>query len=379
MPSSFPRPIDDVTDKSLIIGSPIIEFDPILASGAFGGYRDLGEVEDAAVARAIEVSGFRSARSGSSLLVRELVRQLDSSLELTLFQHSPENMQLLFAASSLTAVSPATVSVADDPFTTLSDGQAFLDLANPLIVETITGVECDEIVDEDLGLSVAGADGDTLGDFALAFKPLAHTDVSEVIVTDPDGVTETSYTVIALGAAAAGNEVEVEDFVDDATNAGRLRFNVGGVATPLTLGSRVRATYRPTHAFVENTDYVVDYIAGRVRMLPAVLNPATEPNALELKQNQPMRADYDHTVFDHHEMPPYTALSGQLGRARIRLLTDVGRNIVWNVPSVQVRLTGDPFTFARDDIQRTPLVMQLLDNGGTQPYGLLELYPDLSV
>ena len=39
--------------------------------------------------------------------------------------------------------------------------------------------------------------------------------------------------------------------------------------------------------------------------------------------------------------------------------------------------TCDPFTFARDDIQRTPMVMQFLDNGGAQPYGRLDLYPDL--
>lgn len=384
MSSIVPRPADLITEDHLWLGMPFVDFALLLSGGTYGPYRNLGIVENAEFEKALDFAQLRSAQSGTDVLIRELVRSLDATLNVGVFNFDENNIQLFFASQLLTAVNASTPSVADDPFTLTDDNQDFLDLANPTVVEAITAVTCGQITDEAVGTATAAADGDTLGDFTLDFKPLAFGDVTEISVTTPAGVT-TVYDapagpgagdIIALAAPpVAGLEVEVEDFGDDTTEAGRLRFNDGGVATGLAVGTSVIATYKPSHSFTENTDYVVDYLQGRVRMLPAKFNPATEPNALELKSFQPMEADYDHTVIEHFEHQPFTQFVFP-GRARIRLLTEVGSNLWWPIPKAQVRLTDEALAFSRDNFAIGSLAIQLLDNGGTAPYGTLKTYKE---
>ena len=354
------RPADIITEDFLYLGLPVIEFAFELSSGAFGAYFGLGIPDSAEVQKSLQFAQLRNAQSGTSKLVRELVRQFDATIQVGTFRHSGENMQLMFASASLVDVNTGVVAVTDDPFQMTTDIQDFLDLANQMLVEPLAaGVECDDIVDEIVGVG-DGTLGAADGEYALDFKPLAHDDCTALTV---GGV---AWSVIAVGAEAAGNEVTVKDYGDDTTNAGDLQFFTDAVGVDVT--GEILATYRPTHASVENTDYVVDYKAGRVRML---LVGATDP----LKLNQPMRADYSYNEAEHQLIKPFSQFIFA-GRARIRMLTDVGANLIWTIPKAQVRLTEDAFVFNRDDFTVTTLALQLLEDttSATDPYGGMEVY-----
>jgi hypothetical protein len=381
--SVIPRLDDPITELHAQLGLPFLQFAPQLPSGAFGPFRNLGIVDNAEIAKELNNVELPSFHSGVDVLVRELVQRFRGTINVGVLNFEPANMQLALASASLTNVGAATVTIADDSFVLTDDNQDFLELDNQLVTEQVTAVTCGQITDESVGTATAAADGDTLGDFTLDFKPLDHLDVTKIVVTDGVTGVATEYSttgtgdIIGLGAAVAGLEVEVEDFLDDATNAGRLRFNSGGAPTALSVGSTVTATYKPSHTFTENTDFVVDYKAGRVRMGLNDLrfNPDTEPNALELKSFQPMEADYDHTEFDHGLINPFTQFVFP-GKAQLLLLPDIGINIVWPIPKVSVRLTDDSFTFSKDTPGVLQLAVQLLNNGGVNPYGSAMIYEE---
>lgn len=353
-----PRPSDNITVDFLQLGMPFVEFAPLLSGGTFGPFRSLGIIDTAEVAKAIELVALRSAQSGVSILVRELVRQFDATLNVGIFQHSAPNMQLLFASTSNVIVSGGITAVIDDPFNVTDDSEDFIDLANQLIDEATVVVTAAEVTDEDVGTG-DGTSGDTSGDFALAFKVLLVADVTSVTV---GGV---AFTPIATGAAAAGNEVEVE--VGATAVSGDLQFFVGGVAANVT--GAILATYEPSFATALNTDFTTDPQQGKIRIL--LLDGAGDA----FKSFQSMEASYDFTEVDHNNLVPYTQFVFQ-GKTRIRLLTDVGINIIWTIPNTSVRLTDDAFVFNRDEFQVSQLTFQLLDNGGNFPFGIMELYEE---
>lgn len=355
------RPSDLVTEDFLLLGLPVVEFAFELSTGAFGSYFGLGIPDSTEVQKALEIAQLRNSQSGASKLVRELVRQFDGSIQVGCFRHSGENMQLMFASASLDDVSVGVVAVTDDLHYTTSDEQDFLDLANQNLVEPIAaGPNCAPIVDEVVGIG-DGTLGAVAGEYALDFKPLNHDDVTEVTVGG------TSYSVIAVGAHAAGLEVEVTDYGDDTTNAGYLQFFSAGVATDVT--GEILASYEPSHSFVENTDFVVDYKSGRIRYLE--VNGATDV----LRAFQPMHADYSYNEADHQLIKPFSQFVFP-GRARVRQLTDVGSNLIWTIPKAQIRMTDDAFVFNRDDLTVTNLLLQILEDSSVadEPYGTMEIY-----
>lgn len=358
-----PRPSDTLTVDFLQLGMPFVEFAPLLSSGTFGPFRSLGCIDSAEVAKAVELVALRCAQSGVSILVRELVRQFDATLNVGLFQHSPPNMQLLFASVNNVAVSGGITGKVDDPFNLTDNDRDFLDLAEGNVVEALTGTTAAEIIDESVGVG-DGTTGDASGDFSLDFKPSVFGDVTGLTV---DSV---AFTPIATGAAAAGNEVEVEDGATAVS--GDLQFFVGGVAADVT--GQILATYEPTFAFVENTDFVVDYQQGRIRFLGGIEDPAV-PGTDPLKFFQPMEASYDFDEIDHNNLRPFTQFVFQ-GQTRVRLLTDVGINIIWTIPNTSVRITDDAFVFNADEFQVSQLAIQLLDNGGDTPFGIMEVYEE---
>ncbi len=358
-----PRPTDTLTVDFLQLGMPFVEFAPLLSSGTFGPFRSLGCIDSAEVAKAVELVALRCAQSGVSILVRELVRQFDATLNVGLFQHSPPNMQLLFASVTNVAISGGITGKVDDPFNLTDDNRDFLDLSEGNVVEPLTGMSAAEIVNEQVGTG-DGTSGDTSGDFALNFKPFVVGDVTDV------DVAGTTFTAVATGAAAAGDEVEVE--VGATAVSGDLQFFDGGVATNVT--GLIQATYEPSFAFVENTDFVVDYQQGRLRYLNTIEDPAAPATDIA-KFFQPMEASYDFDEIDHNNLRPFTQFVFQ-GQTRVRLLTDVGINIIWTIPNTSVRITDDAFVFNADEFQVSQLAIQLLDNGGDNPFGIMEVYEE---
>ncbi len=358
-----PRPTDNITVDFLQLGMPYIEFSPLLSSGAFGPFRSLGIVDSAEVAKTLELATLRSAQSGVSVKIRELVRQFDAVLNVGLFQHSPENMQLMFGSSTLTdVVADPAAAVVGDPFQLTDNVEDFLDLANQLLDESTVVLTADSIIDEAVGTG-DGVLGPVTGDFALAFKPLLIGDVTSYIERLAGVDTERVGDLVA-GAAPGAGEIGIE--VGATAASGDITY-FGGEA-PAT-GTQIIVDYEPTHAIVLNTDFSTDPQPGRVRIF--ALDGAGDP----FKSFQPMEADYDHVEVAHDDIQPFTQFVFS-GKTRVRLLTDVGINIIWTVPRSSVRVTDDAFTFNRDEFQVTQLVIDLLDAGGSQRFGTMEIYPE---
>lgn len=353
------RPSDAITEDFLLLGLPVIEFGFELSGGGYGAYFGLGIPESAEVQKALQFAQLRNSQSGTSKLVRELVRQFDATIQVTTFRHSGANMQLMFASATLADVADSTPTVTDDPFRLTDNDQVFHDLANQQISEPITGVECAEIAAEDVGTGQGGTFGETLGDFALDFKLNVIGDVSSFTV----GGTERVSDLVAGSSPGAG---QIGINVGATATSGQIIFPSGEAPAS---GAALVATYQPTFSFSENTDFGVDYLNGRVRLFSH--DQATD----ELKDFQPMQADYDYTRPAYEEIEPFTQFVFA-GRARVRQLTDVASNLIWTIPKCQVRLTEDAFVFNRDDFTVTALALNLLEDDAdpTQPYGNLRIY-----
>ena len=362
-----PRPIDTITVDFLQLGMPFIEFAPLLSSGAFAPFRSFGIVDSAEVAKTIELATLRSAQSGVSVKVRELVRQFDAQLNVGLFQHSPENMQLMFGSESLTdVVADPAFSIAGDPFRLTDDPEDFVDLAQQLIDESTVVLTADSIIDEAVGTGQGGTFGETTGDFALDFKISVIGDVSSYIER-LGGVDTERVSDLVAGAAPMAGEIAIQ--VGATAVSGEITY-FGGEAP--ALNTEIIVDYEPTFATVLNTDFSTDPKPGRVRLFDF---ETVTPNVEPFRQFQPMEADYDHVQVAHDDLKPFTQFVFS-GKTRVRLLTDVGINIIWTVPSSSVRVTDDAFVFNRDEFQVTTLVLDLLDAGGTERFGTLELYPE---
>ena len=361
-----PRPTDTITVDFLQLGMPYVEFAPSLGSGAFGPFRSLGVVDSAEIAKTIELATLRSAQSGVSVKLRELVRQFDAVLNVGLFQHSPENMQFMFGSATLVdVVSDPALSVVGDPFVLTDDNEDFLDLANQLVDESTVVVTADQQVLEAVGTG-DGVLGPTTGDFALDFKISVIGDVTLYQETTGTVVVDRTTDLVA-GAAPMAGEIGIQ--VGATIPSGEITYAAGEAPAS---GVIIEATYEPTFATVLNTDFTVDPSPGRVRLLDF---ETTTPNTEPFRQFQPMEASYDFQEIAHDDITPFTQLVFQ-GQTRVRLLTDVGINLIWTVPSSSIRVTDDAFTFNRDEFQVTTLVIDLFDAGGSVRFGTMEIFPE---
>ena len=99
MASVQTRPADVVTEQFLLLGMPVVEFSLDLSGGGQGAFFSLGIVDSAEIQKELQQAQLRSAQSGTSKLVSELVRQFDATLRVGLFRHNDNNMQLMFASN----------------------------------------------------------------------------------------------------------------------------------------------------------------------------------------------------------------------------------------------------------------------------------------
>ncbi|MEE9244881.1 MAG: hypothetical protein V3U63_01660 [Gemmatimonadota bacterium] len=359
MGSIEPRPSNSAsTSDNVQVGMPTVEFARSLGGGVFAAFRDLGIVRSAAIAKELNLITLENAQSGISVVVREDVQRFESRLNIGVHDHGGENMQLIFASANRASIAAGVAAIVDEVVFLQADTIEWSDLANALVLKTPAVVaDPAPITDEDVGTG-DGTTGDTLGDFSLDFKPLVIGDVTSVTVA---GV---AFTPI-LGPFVSGNEVIIT--VGTGLTSGEMQFGVGGVAANVT--GAILATYEPTHALVENTDYIIDYADGRIRVED--LTAASAP----LRANQPVEVDYSHTTFDGESIEPFTQFVFA-GRARVKLLTDIGINMRWTIPLVNLRLTDDEFTFNREEFQESQLSMTIVDDGTSIPFGTMEVFPE---
>jgi hypothetical protein len=350
------RPSDILTPDNLLIGMPYVEFAPANNSGGYGAYRSLGIINSASIAKTLETAVLKSAQSGTDVIVREIVRSFEGRLTVATHKFDPENMQLFLAAASTAQTSAGTDTATAEEATLGAAYDQWADLVHALVT-AFTTLAPAPIVDEAVGTG-DGTSGDTFGDFLLDFKPLLVANVTSVVVGSQ------AYTPIAEGAATSGFQVEVR--IGTGANSGQLRFNSGG--SPANVTGAIVASYAPSHTLTENTHFVVDYSAGRVRRISG---------EQALRDLQPVLATYDYTTFDGYSMPPFTQFTFE-GRARIKLITDVGINMIWPIPDVSLKITDTDFEFNKEEFAagELELTMNYDSTQPAAPYGTATVYSE---
>jgi hypothetical protein len=351
------RPVDLLTKANVFIGMPFVEFSPALTGGGYDSYRQLGIVETAALEKAIETIQLIDSRSGVQVTDREEVSSLDITMQLAMFKFDPDNLRLFLGSADQTTVSSATVAIVNERVTVLASDR-FAPLQRGRII-SVTGLNSAAIVNENVGTGQGGTFGEVQGTFELDWAVKVIGDVTSITVA---GIARPTVA----GAAPAAGQIGV--IVGASATSGELTFPVGEAPA---LGAAIVANYTPSFLFADfilNTDYTLDNYQGGIRFL---LNT-------RFRAGQPIDVDYSYTNITRVDLRPFTQLTFA-GRARIKQLTDLGINFIWEVPSVQIRITDDDFAWSADGFATGNLALRILNAGGTQPFGLWSTYPETPV
>ena len=352
------RPSDTFTRDNLLIGFSIVEFTP-----AGGSAVQLGILQGEELQKTIETIQLQRGDSGLLTVDREIVSSFEASLSLNLFNFRSDIAQYIFSSSTPVAVSPSTVAVSNEPFLAPSGTQAsntFTSLSKINILESgpTPTLSAQPVVAEAVGTGT-GTTGAVSGDFKLKYKINVLADLTSVTV---NGVT---FTPVA--AFTAGNQVIPT--VGTGATSGNLQFGVGGVAANVT--GPIVASYTPSFAPVLNTNFFIDPIGGRIRVIGIDGNTGTG----FFKSLQPLRTSYSYTAVASNTLQPFTQLQKD-GSAVIRHLTDYGINFIWTIPSVTIRQTDDALTFGADDFATATLQMNINDAGSPNRFGTMTLYSE---
>lgn len=358
-----------LTADNLLIGMPFVEFSRKTGSNpdTFTSYRDLGIVQSAAIAKDIELVTLRTATSGTDVLVRELVRRFEARLNISTSLFDRDNMRLFFASASDPSAIAAGDTVIVDEAVTLGAFADWADLAN-LIKDSssFTSLDPAPITGEAVGTG-DGASGGTTGDFTLDFRIDTGDAVASVVIYfDGVDVTTLGATIVA-GTTPTSAQIAIEEGVSP-TGGGGAAITFGSGFIPGT-NVAITADYTPTFTLTENTDFVVDYVDGRIRQI------GDGSAGQILRDNQPVLADYTTTDNAGHSIVPYSQFVFE-GRARLKLLTDIGINVIWTIPAVDLRLNDEDFEFSREEFAEGSLTLTLIDDGSAQPYGTMEIYEE---
>lgn len=359
--SVLTRPNDLITRTHGLIGTPYIEWAFALAGGGFGSYRELGIIENAELAQAVNNADMRDPRSGSSVLVRRHTNEFDLTLMAQTKKFDAANLQLMLLAAGITAVTAGTNSIVDEVVFLTNDEDDFVDLANALAIEATMGVTPAPITLERVGTGQGTTFGPTQGDFALDFGPLVIGDITSWIETPPGGAPVERVADLVAGGAPITTEIGV--IVGASATSGEVTyFTAEG---PLA-GTTIDVTYEPTHTITDNVDVFYDPKMGRVRCLFSTN---------KLRALQPIEVTYDFTQLDHSEISPGTQLTFP-GRARLRHLPDAGINMTWPIPQASIQASGDAFAFSADQWATHTIPITLEHNGSASPYGVANIYDE---
>ena len=363
------RPTDTFTRDNLLLGLPVVEFTP-LVSGVYGASVPLGILSSASLQKVIEVLQLVRSDAGIARVDRELVSRFELSFSMETFNFKAELAQYIFGSEILTAVSAnAAAAVLNDeiqiPSTDSFD--AFVDLAHGRVSQASVSMTFAPISEEAVGTGNAVLGG-TQGDFALNQKIKAILDVTSFLV---GGVEKVSLLV--AGSTPAAGEIAIELGEQDSLVTGSGAITFGSAQIPAS-GAAIVATYTPTFSGADillNTDFQVDPVQGRVRLLHA----AADASPFRLAANAggtALHVDYTYNRLAHNLLAPGTQTQFE-GKATIKQLTDVGVNFRWTIPSASVRLTDDDVEFGTEDFSVATLLLNILDDGTTTPFGTIEL------
>jgi len=354
------RPSDTFTKDNLLIGFSVVEFTPSLTAGGFGTPVQIGILAGEELQKEVELLQLERGDSGTLTVDRKLISKVEVTMQLEVFNFRADIAELIFGSSDGVPVSAdAAAAVLNDPFTIPNNGaeaeRTFIGLANGDIDEATfigSSVTCATITAEAVGTG-DGVIGTTPGDFSLDFKVVDFNDLTTVTV---GGVAVTPVT----GATPSPGEVTVTG----GTGATSSELDFGTIPAS---GAAIVVTYTPAFTFANLTDYVVDPVLGRIRML-AVGTEATD----KLRPNQPMLADYSYNRRATTDLKPFTRTQRD-GKCTIKHLTDIGVNFIWTIPSATLLITDDALTFGAEEFGTATLALSVNDAGGTDRFGTLEL------
>lgn len=155
------------------------------------------------------------------------------------------------------------------------------------------------------------------------------------------------------------------------------QLSVNSVGPFFYVRARVTAVSTPTGAvgtqlWTSNSDdYLADYKGGRLRIASdADKSSGHRP----LIAGQEVEVDYTFNRLAYTALQPFTQTTF-LGRARVRLLSDLGGNVVWNIPAAQIKVTDEELAFSDDDFSTITLGITVLDDP-IERFGTLEVYTE---
>ncbi len=312
-----PRPTDGdaITIDNLLIGMPYVEFTPTI-----GGVQqqpiNLGVVDSAELAKELEAVALESSQSGTRVTLRELITRIDPEFNIGIFNFAAEVLRFTLGSATLVEVTAdAASAITAEDHTLTADPQDYLGLSNSLLNAGSVRVDPSAVLDEAVGTG-DGLLGDVSGDFTLDFKVRLVADVTRVDLVTAAGVV-TSFTPIAAGAAASGNEVEV--VVGRAGTSGDLQFHVGGTPTPVPTGSRIEADYHPSFGLVQGYSISADIQSARADDGGAFTDETADANStaaadVVLSPATPATGDAFYVgMTDQYDRIVYDISTGQVG------------------------------------------------------------------
>ena len=346
------RPVDTVTKANLFVGTPIVLFEREISTGVFDTPLNLGIVDNAELQKVVQLLDLKNASSGLSQLERRSVGGIEPSIQLGLFNFEPNVMRYMLGSKSVTAVSASTPVIVDEEVTVPNDFTKFAAMDNRLITtEPLTDLDPKVIT-----LEAVGTGDGVAVQFNLDFPILVIADVSGGVFT----VGGTDRTGDIVSAPPASGQIQI---VEGAVpTSGEINFFAGEAPAA---GAAIVATYTPTHSFVSGTDYFLDPAEGRIRFL----------DVDKVRANQILLADYSHTQNAVTRLLPFTQ-NAFSGRCVVKQLTDIGINFIWTIPSCSIRLTDDALTWDNENFATGTLLLDILSDGTTQPFGVFDQSPE---
>lgn len=366
-----PRPADNTTQYNLLLGMPFVEWSPTVG-GVAQPYENLGIVESAELAKELESIALESSQSGVRVTVRELPTKINPQLNIGVFNWAASVLRYSVGSATKTVLPAAAAqAVVNEPVVLTADTLDFLDLAHRALNPGSVVVTPAPVVAEAVGTG-DGTLGAISGSYALRYKIAAVADIAGTIdVTSAAGVV-TSYTPVAVGGSGVGLKVEV--VIGTGATSGNLQFFSGAGAINVT--GAITASYTPSFVLTEGVstgadDYLVDWKGGRIQLHHEATKAAgTRP----ILAGQTVAVDYTYQRAAHTVIAPFTQLSFD-GKARLRLLSDVGINLIWEVPSAQILVTSTSIAFSDDNFTVGSLNLKLLDHP-TLRFGSIEVYSE---